>query len=148
MYCVPVNNKQNVALPNKRVIVKPTRKRISDIQRRTACGPAQQTRHGETYTKNDFRHFDDGQHVALPTRRVIVKPIRKLISDPSTSSSMWPGQQTRHGETYTKIDFRPVNSGQHVALPNKRVMVKPIRKLISDPSTTGSMWPCPTDASW
>ena len=90
MYCVPVNNKQNVALPNKRVMVKPTRKVISDIQRRTACGPAQQTRHGETYTRSDFRPFDDGQHVALPNRRVMVKPTRKLICDVSTTGSMWP----------------------------------------------------------
>ena len=65
MNCVPVNNKQNVSLPNRRVMVKPKRKLI-------------------------FRPFNDGQHVALPNRRVMVKPTRKVISDPSTSGNMWP----------------------------------------------------------
>ena len=96
MYCVPVNNKQNVALANKRVIVKPTRKRISDMQRRTACGPAQQTRHGETYTKTDFRPVNDGQHVAMSNRRVMVKPTRKVISDLSTTSCCGLGVQPAH----------------------------------------------------
>ena len=41
-----------------------------------------------------------------------------------------------------------VNTKQNVALPNRRVMVKPTRKLISDLSTTSCMWPYPTNASW
>ena len=35
----------------------------------------------------------------------------------------------------------PVNNKQNVALPNRRVMVKPTRKVISGPSTTDNMWP-------